>query len=228
MSNKESVTQLESYDLDHLGIVAGIIDEIGLVGTINKKLGTHPQEKISSGGVVKAMIMNGLGFVSAPLYLYEEFFSKKAVKELLGSDINPEHLNDDKLGKVLDKLYDANLTSLFIEIAMKMVRQYEIEMKSVHLDSSSFHVHGEYKGSKNEGSDKEKIEIVKGYSRDHRPDLKQFIVDLMCTKDGELPVFFRTASGNEGTVHIDAKMYVKDVSKRYWTVKRRFLFRDRF
>ena len=83
MSNKESVAQLESYDLDHLGIVAGIIDEIELVEKINEKLGTHPQEKISSGQVVKAMIMNGLGFVSAPLYLYEEFFGKKAIKELL-------------------------------------------------------------------------------------------------------------------------------------------------
>ncbi len=86
-------------------------------------------------------------------------------------------------------------------------------MKSVHLDSSSFHVHGEYKGSKNQGSDEEKIEIVKGHSRDHKPDLKQFIVDLMCAKEGELPVFFRTASGNEQDTEMFAKL-IKDFQEQ--------------
>ncbi len=56
-------------DIDHCGIVAGMIDEMGLIEQINRLLGTHPQEIISAGQVVKAMILNGLGFVSAPLYM---------------------------------------------------------------------------------------------------------------------------------------------------------------
>lgn len=64
-----SVIQIGVQDIDHLGIVAGIIDEMGLVEQINQLLGTHPQEIISSGQAVKAMILNGLGLVSAPLYL---------------------------------------------------------------------------------------------------------------------------------------------------------------
>ncbi len=55
-------------NLAHLGIVAGIIDEIGIVEIINKKLGRAPREKITSGQVVKALILNGLGMVSRPLY----------------------------------------------------------------------------------------------------------------------------------------------------------------
>ena len=54
-------------DLDHSGIVAGVIDEIGLVELINQEVGGHPQEIVSAGVAVKAMIINGLGFVSAPL-----------------------------------------------------------------------------------------------------------------------------------------------------------------
>ena len=54
--------------------MAGIIDEMSLVEEINQLLGTHPQEIISPGQVVKAMILNGLGFISAPLYLFEKFF----------------------------------------------------------------------------------------------------------------------------------------------------------
>jgi transposase len=57
-----------------LGIVAGIIDEIGIVETVNELLGEHPQEQVSLGQVLKAMILNALGFVSVPLYLFEQFF----------------------------------------------------------------------------------------------------------------------------------------------------------
>jgi transposase len=83
-------------DLDHSGIIAGICDEMGLVEQINKRLGTHLQEIISPGQVVKAMILNGLGFVSAPLYLFEKFFVGKATEHLLGEGIRPEHFNDDR------------------------------------------------------------------------------------------------------------------------------------
>ena len=60
---------LQIYNLDHLGLVAGIIDEMGLVNQINEHLGEDPRETVSAGIVVKAMILNGLGMVSAPLYL---------------------------------------------------------------------------------------------------------------------------------------------------------------
>lgn len=53
-------------NLDHLGIVAGIIDEIGIVEEINKRIGISSREKVSAGIIVKAMILKGLGFVSAP------------------------------------------------------------------------------------------------------------------------------------------------------------------
>ena len=55
---------IQVKNLDHLGIVAGIIDQIGLVEEIDRQLEQHPQQIISTGQVVKAMILNGLGFVS--------------------------------------------------------------------------------------------------------------------------------------------------------------------
>jgi transposase len=89
--------EIEVQDIDHLGIVAGIIDEMDLVECINNNVGTHSKEIVSPGQVVKAMILNGLGFVSAPLYLFEQFFVGKATEHLLGEGIKPEHLNDDRL-----------------------------------------------------------------------------------------------------------------------------------
>lgn len=57
-------------NIDHLRIVTGLIDKIGIVETINSKLGIDGREKISLGTVVKAILINGLGFVSRPLYLF--------------------------------------------------------------------------------------------------------------------------------------------------------------
>ena len=81
-------------NLDHLGIVAGLIDEIGIVELINQKLGVDNREKITTGQVIKALILNGLGMVSRPLYLFSQFFEDKAIEKLLGTGINSEYLND--------------------------------------------------------------------------------------------------------------------------------------
>ena len=81
MKNQE----LQSQRLDHLGIVAGICDEIGLSETIDSQIKDNGR-KVSVGQAVKAMILNGLGFVSRPLYLSPEFFHNKPVELLVGAD----------------------------------------------------------------------------------------------------------------------------------------------
>ena len=129
------------------------------------------------------------------MYLFGEFFCGKATEHLLGAGIKPEHLNDDRLRRVPDKLFEAGLTELFVGVAGKAAQRFGVSTQSVHLDSTSFRLHGEYDTGDEAGP--EAIRITHGYSRDHRPDLKQFIVDLMSTKDGGIPLFLRIADGNE-------------------------------
>lgn len=198
--------QIEVQNIDHLGIVAGIIDEIGLVEEIDHLLGTHPQEHVSPGQALKAMILNGLGFVSAPLYLFEEFFHGKATEHLIAPGIKPEHLNDDRLGRVLDKLFEANPSQIFVDVALRAARQFGVRTESVHLDATSLHLHGHYAHDNQEEAEPKAIRITHGYSRDHRPELKQFVVDLMCTGDGGIPLFLRVADGNESDQAIFAKL----------------------
>ena len=90
---------LEIKNLNHLGIIAGIIDEIGIVEIINEQLGTDSKEIVTPGIIIKAIILNGLGFVSRPLYLFPQFFSDKATEYLLGKGVFPKHLNDEKIGR---------------------------------------------------------------------------------------------------------------------------------
>jgi hypothetical protein len=61
---------VEIKNSDNLGLVAGIIDEIGIVNKINELIEENNTEKITVGKVVKAMILNGMGLVSSPLYIF--------------------------------------------------------------------------------------------------------------------------------------------------------------
>ena len=131
-------------NLDHLGIVAGIIDDLGRIEKINEIVGIDSREKINSGQIVKAIILNGLGFVSRPLYLFSQFFEDKAIEHLLGEGIKAEELNDDKLGITMDKLYRAGLSKSFLLIALDTIKRYQLNTKYSHLDSTSIHLHGEY------------------------------------------------------------------------------------
>lgn len=137
-------TDIAVDNLDHLGLIAGLIDEIGLVQKINELVGEQPGEIVSPGLVVKAMIINGLGMVSAPLYLFPNFFAGKATEHLIGAGIQASHLNEHRLGRVLDKLYLVGSNQIFTTIAAAAAQKFEIDTETVHLDSSSFHLHGKY------------------------------------------------------------------------------------
>ncbi len=210
-----NLKEIQIQNIDHLGIVAGMVDAIGLVEIINDLIGEEKGEKVSPGHAVKAMILNGLGFVSQPLYMFAKFFETIPCEHLIGAGVKPEYLNDDKLGRVMDKLFIKGLDTIFLVIALNAAKKFNVSLSSSHLDSSSIHVHGEYKSILPEvifenptAPETEKIEesakkcpkqisITHGYSRDHRPDLKQFIIELICSGDGDIPIFLKSASGNQ-------------------------------
>ncbi len=210
-------TEITVSNLDHLGLIAGLVDEIGIVQKINELIGEQPGEIVSPGQAVKAMIINGLGHVWAPLYLFPKFFEGKAIEHLMGEGIQASHLNEYRYSRVLDKLYLAGSSQIFTTIAASAAQKFEIDTETSHLDSSSFHLHGKYESElasvsviesetaldRGDGestkplSSTVPIKITYGYSRDHRPDLKQFILDLICSSDGDVPLFLRVGSGNE-------------------------------
>ena len=108
------IEEITVENLDHLEIIAGLIDEIGIVEVINQKLGVDNREKNTTGQVIKALILNGLGIVSRPLYLFSQFFEDKAIEKLLGTDINSEYLNDDKIVRVMDDIYQLGEIGLLV------------------------------------------------------------------------------------------------------------------
>ena len=198
-------SQIDVQDLDHLGIIAGIVDDIGIVEIIDRELGKHPQEKVSAGQAVKAMILNCMGFLTSPLYLFSEFFAGKATEHLIGEGVTAEHLNESRLGRVMDQLYEYGITLMFVKIASEMSKKFGISTNHAHLDGTSIAVHGKYETVEgreesiveNESGEPLAIAITQGYSRDHRPDLKQFTWHLMTSEEEGIPLYMNVGDGNK-------------------------------
>ena len=192
--------------LDHLGIVAGMCQEIGLAAWLDAQDPGNRQQ-VSVGTATVAMILNGLGFSNRQLYLVPQYFANKPIEHLLGAGIKAEMLNDDCLGRTLDWLYAHDPTKLFAGIASQARQVFGISARQVHVDTTSFSVSGAYSsagervekvGTSAEAMEAETalIAITYGYSRDHREDLKQWMIALATSHEGDVPLFLQPLDGN--------------------------------
>jgi transposase len=181
--------------LDHLGLVAGMYDELGIGDVIDRTTQqNHEMRIVTAGHAVKAMVLNGLGFVNQTLYLMPQFFHHKPTSRLIAPGIAPEHLNDDALGRALDTLYDYGVTALYSLIAATAAERLGLAASFAHLDSTSFHVDGRY--NSDTIPDEQVVHITRGYSRDHRPDLNQVMLELIVEHQAGIPVLMKPLSGN--------------------------------
>src|SRR6266446_4888166 len=184
-----------SQVLDHLGLVAGMFDELGIGDVIDRATQQNPEMRdLTAGEAVKAMVLNGLGFINQALYLVPRFFQNKPTYRLLSPRVAPEQLPDDALGRALDTLYDYGVTALYSLIAATAAKRLGLAPTFAHLDSTSFHVDGRY--NSDEPPSEHVVHITKGYSRDHRPDLNQVMLELIVEHQAGIPVLMKPLSGN--------------------------------
>lgn len=198
--------------LDHLGLVAGFCNAVGVEEEIDAKLPKFSHKSnISNGKLLIAMILNGLGFVSRTLHMYPEYFSEKPTERLLGPGILPSHINDDVMGRFLDALYEEGVSSLYQGLATRVVKHLGLECQSLNLDTTSFHLDGEYE----QDIDAESIKITRGYSRDHRPDLNQVVLSLITENQAGIPLYMQACSGNAN----DTETFKKTVKSHLKSLK---------
>src|SRR5258708_30294140 len=129
--------------LDHLGIVAGVCQEIGLAAWLDAQDPGNRQQ-VSVGTATVALVLNGLGFSNRQLYLVPQFFADKPVAHLLGPGILAEDLNDDCLGRTLDWLCAHDVTRLFAGLALRARRAFGIEVGRLRAETAAFSVPGQY------------------------------------------------------------------------------------
>jgi transposase len=184
-----------SQVLDHLGLIAGMFDELSIGDVLDQATHQNPEMRdLTVGEAIKAMVLNGLGFINQALYLVPRFFHNKPTSQRISPRVTPAQLNDDALGRALDTLYAYGVTELYSLIAATAAQRLGLAPTFVPLDSTSFHVDGRY--NCDEEPAEQVMHITRGYSRDHRPDLNQVMLDLIVERQAGIPVLMKPLSGN--------------------------------
>ncbi len=184
--------QIQTTTLDHLGLVAAICQDLKIAQRIDDRLPCDPQRKVSPGRAAVAMILNGLGFTNRRLYLTHQFFESKAIERLLGPDLEAKDITDYTLGHALDDFAEYGSTKLFAEVAFGVAIDNNLLEDKNHLDTTSILVHGAYEVN----DDPKTIEVTRGFSKDHRPDLKQVILSLVVNGASSIPLWMDPLDGN--------------------------------
>ena len=124
--------------LDHLGVIASVIKDLGLVDMINARLVPDQQEVLTPGEAVAGMILNGLGFAHRPLSLTPQFFANKPLDLLLREGLEAELFNRLKLGRTLDEAYTYGCDVLFQELALAVCAPEGIDQRFNHRTDCEF------------------------------------------------------------------------------------------
>jgi len=180
---------IEVYPVHHLPIIKAYADQLGLVSLINHYVPTEME--VDAGTVVLALVLDTLSGRS-PLYRLEEFFAQQDTALLLGKTVPPHALNDDTAGRVLDRLYDFGTMRLFTACAVRAATRFGLERRYVHFDTTSRSVWGEYQYAETQDLP---FQVTYGYSKDKRPDLKQFVLSTLCM-DRAVPIWGKPEDGN--------------------------------
>jgi transposase len=213
MDNAESL-ELESETIDALPIINHFIDRLGLDQIIkcampNADPSNHIMPYTSIGMLLRNIIIGRL-----PVYGFKEWVTLFDPQLFNLKPDQVDYINDDRIGRALEKLFDTDRASLMTEIVLKAVHEFDLKMDQFHNDSTSITFQGRYEdanGDKKRG--KETLKITRGHNKDHRPDLKQLVFDLTVTSDGAVPIHYKGYDGNrtDDTTHIETWDILKEL-----------------
>ncbi|MCA1670717.1 MAG: IS1634 family transposase [Actinobacteria bacterium] len=132
-----------------------------------------------------------------PLYGLGEWVTRYEPATLGLSPREAEQINDDRVGRALERLFDADRASLLTELILGVITEFGIDTTELHNDSTSITVSGVYRDATGTPRGGKPTPVVTfGHSKDHRPDLKQLVWILTVTADGAVPIAYRLADGN--------------------------------
>ncbi|GAH68597.1 unnamed protein product, partial [marine sediment metagenome] len=112
------------------------------------------------------------------------------------NNMDPEILNDDRVGRSLDALFDADRASLLTNLVLKIVDEFKVELSQLHNDSTTVTVYGQYKKGNSKRNGKTSISLLRGHNKDYRQDLKQLLFTLTVSRDGAVPIHYKSYDGN--------------------------------
>ena len=121
--------KVQSQRIDHLGILAGVIKDLGIIEKIDARIPKDPRQTLSAGESIAGMIINALGFSDRPISLTPQFYENKALEKFFRKGVTSDQFNRFKLGRVLDACYDYGCDTLFSELSLQVCKQEQIETR---------------------------------------------------------------------------------------------------
>ncbi len=188
---KEALKGTEIFNYGHLPAAAAYCRRIDLVETVNSIVSS--QMNIQPGAVVQAMVLDTLSGRS-PLYRLKEFLTGKDIELLIGDDLPADVFSDTNVGRSLDAIFETGASKIVTALGAKATAMFSLDTSTPSYDTTSTSLWGDYRDCENDNPPSGSI-ITWGHSKDKRPDLKQFMTELLCVDRG-VPIFGRTIDGN--------------------------------
>jgi transposase len=202
---RQGTFTLEAYRLGSLPVVNHFLARLGLDDALDRHVPADDRRLRLAPAAALGVVVRNLVVDHEPLYALGEW-AQPHDPALLGlAPGEVELLNDDRVGRMLERLFDADRASLLTEVVLRAVRTFGIDCSELHNDSTSVTFSGAYRdadGAPRAG--KPTAAITFGHNKDHRPDLRQLVWILTVSSDGAVPLAHRVASGNtnDDTTHV--------------------------
>jgi transposase len=198
--------ELETQALGALPIVRHFLYRLRLEQILERWLPDDDPRVLMPAWRAIAVLVANLCLEREPLYAIAEWAARHDPAALgLGADeLAP--LCDDRVGRALDRLFDADRASLLTELVLAAIEEFGIDCRQLHNDSTSITLYGEYaQADGRERGGRPTARAARGHSKEHRPDLKQLVSILTVSADGAVPLAHRLADGNttDDQTHID-------------------------
>ena len=188
---------LHSQRLGALPLVNHFWDRAGLSGLLERHLPDVDARVRLASGVAVRLVVTNLLVGRQPLYALREWAGPFAPHLLGLAEAEVDAVNDDRVGRVLEALFDADRASLLTELVLGVVAEFGVDTTELHNDSTSISVHGVYRDANGTPRGGKPTPVITfGHSKDHRLDLKQLVWILTVAADGAVPVAYRLADGN--------------------------------
>jgi transposase len=199
-----SGADIRGSEVEHLPIISAYASRIGLVEAIDNLLDCEME--VSPG----RMILDSLSGRS-PLFRMQGFLDDQDVELLLGEQIPPAKIRDHTFGRVLDRLADVGTNKVLGAVIMGVMKSFDLDMSHVHHDTTSHALYGDY-AFYDEDRPADPFVITHGFSKDHRPDLKQLVHSLLCVDHG-IPIYSKLHDGNASDKNINRNILSEMVKR---------------
>lgn len=196
-SRKKSVPKLESFAAGALPVMNHFLQRLRLEEILGPYLPALDRRRKLDPARALLVLLRNLLVCREPLYGVGTWASRFEPALLGVSMQEVKFLNDDRIGRALEDLFDADRPSLVLRVVVQAIREFGLRLDQFHNDSTTICFHGLYRlanGQRRRGKPTPRITF--GHSKDHRPDLKQLLWSLTVTDDGAVPVNYQVLNGN--------------------------------